>query len=131
MMVVDSSAVVAILLDEADSDHFTAVLARSAGSCISALNAHETAIVVRRRKGIAAVDMVWDYLATHRIEIVPFDETSARNAAAAYELYGKGINPKARLNLADCAAYVLAKTLDAPLLFKGDDFAATDVKIAR
>ena len=60
-------------------------------------------------------------------EIVPFDEAQAREALAAFGRSGKGIDPKARLNLSDCAAYALAKTLDSPLLFKGDDFTATDV----
>ena len=51
-----------------------------------------------------------------------------RAAAVAFDRYGKGIDPTARLNLADCAAYALAATMNAPLLFKGDDFAATDVR---
>jgi ribonuclease VapC len=51
-----------------------------------------------------------------------------REALSAFGLYGKGIHPRARLNLADCAAYALAKTMDWPLLFKADDFAATDIK---
>ena len=49
-------------------------------------------------------------------------------AAAAFDRYGKGIDPKARLNLADCAAYALARTMNCPLLFKGNDFTETDVK---
>jgi len=61
------------------------------------------------------------------IEIVPFAEPYISGALEAYARYGKGIDPKARLNLGDCAAYALAKALNAPLLFKGEDFAATDV----
>ena len=61
------------------------------------------------------------------IEIVPFDEVQVRAAAAAFDRYGKGINSKSALNLADCAAYALAKTMGAPLLFKGNDFVATDL----
>jgi ribonuclease VapC len=57
-----------------------------------------------------------------------FDEAQVRAAAVAFDLYGKGINPKARLNLSDCAAYALAKTMNAPLLFKGDDFRQTDLQ---
>jgi ribonuclease VapC len=67
-------------------------------------------------------------LKDNEIEIVPFDEAQVRAAAEAFDRYGKGIHSKARLNLADCAAYALAKSIDAPLLFKGDDFAHTDVK---
>jgi ribonuclease VapC len=61
-------------------------------------------------------------------EIVPFDEAQVRAAAAAFDRYGRGIHSMARLNLADCAAYALAMTMNAPLLFKGDDFSATEVR---
>ncbi len=61
------------------------------------------------------------------VEIVPFDEVQVHAAADAFDRYGKGIDPRARLNLSDCAAYALARTLGAPLLFKGGDFAKTDV----
>lgn len=69
-------------------------------------------------------------MADSEIEIVPFDALQVRAAAVAFDLYGKGINSKARLNLSDCAAYTLAKTMNAPLLFKGDDFAQTDLVFA-
>lgn len=61
--------------------------------------------------------------------VEPFDRAQAAFAFAAYRRYGKGNHP-ARLNFADCAAYALAKSLDAPLLFKGEDFAHTDVRRA-
>jgi ribonuclease VapC len=61
---------------------------------------------------------------------MPFDEVQARAALVAFAHYGKGIDPSARLNLADCAAYALAKTTGAPLLFKGTDFSATDIRRA-
>ena len=57
-----------------------------------------------------------------------FDETQVRAPAVAFNLYGKGIKPRARLNLPECAAYALAKTMNAPLLFEGDDFAQTDLQ---
>ena len=69
-------------------------------------------------------------LADSEIEIIAFDEAQMRAAALAFARYGKGIDPKARLNLADCAAYALATSLKVPLLFKGNDFAATDVQAA-
>ena len=62
-----------------------------------------------------------------KLEIVPFDEAQVRAAAVAFDRYGKGINSKAQLNLSDCAAYALAKTMNAPLLFKGNDFTHTDI----
>ena len=71
---------------------------------------------------------MWRFLREDNdFEIVPFDETQARVALSAFGRYGKGIDPKARLNLADCAAYALATSFSAPLLFKGNDFTATDV----
>ena len=72
---------------------------------------------------------VCTHLVDNQIEIVPFDETQVRAAAGAFDRYGKGVGPKARLNLADCAAYALAITMNCPLLFKGDDFTETDVKV--
>src|SRR5271169_6963356 len=73
------------------------------------------------------VARLWRLLEDSEVEIVAFDEAQMRAAAAAFDRYGKGIDSKARLNLADCAAYALAKSLNAPLLYKGYDFAATDV----
>jgi ribonuclease VapC len=87
--------------------------------------------VLRGKLGRAAVMEFWQWLSDNRIEIIPFDAMQAHEATAAFDRYGKGLNPRARLNLADCAAYALAKTMNAPLLFKGDDFAATDVQAAK
>jgi ribonuclease VapC len=86
--------------------------------------------VLRGKLGQAAVVEFWRWLTENRIEIVPFDSLQAYEAAAAFNRYGKGLNPRTRLNLADCAAYALARTMNAPLLFKGDDFAATDARAA-
>jgi ribonuclease VapC len=97
---------------------------------MSALNTLETACVLRVRHGQAAVERLWKLLEDNEIEIVPFDEIQVRAAAVANDRYGKGVDPKARLNLADCAAYALAKTMNSPLLFKGTDFTQTDVQSA-
>ncbi len=70
----------------------------------------------------------WKFLADVELDIIPFDEAQVRVAAIAFDRYGKGIDPGARLNLADCAACALAKTLNAPLLFRGNDFARTDLR---
>jgi ribonuclease VapC len=95
---------------------------------ISTVNVHETGMVLRGRHGEGAEQRMWRFLLEDNdFEIVPFDEAQACEALAAFGRYGKGIHPKARLNLADCAAYALARSMNAPLLFKGDDFAATDV----
>ena len=95
---------------------------------MSAVNAHETACVLRARHGVSAVARFWQWLIDNEIEIVSFDEVQVRAAAVAFDSYGKGIDPNARLNLADCAAYALARTMNCPLLFKGNDFTETDVK---
>ena len=69
-----------------------------------------------------------DLLALIKAEIIPHDIHLAALALEAFRRYGKGIDPKARLNLADCAAYALAKSMNVPLLFKGADFTATDLR---
>jgi ribonuclease VapC len=121
MIVVDSSALVAILaraIEQADR------------LLISAVNVHETGVVLRVRRGPAALDRFWRFLLIeNNFEIAGFDEIQARLALSAFERYGKGIHSKARLNLADCAAYALASSANAPLLFKGDDFSETDLKV--
>jgi ribonuclease VapC len=128
MIVVDSSALLAIILGEPEQRVFEEIVANADRCVTSAVNAHETATVLRLRHGAGAVAHFWLWLAESEIEIMPFDEPQVHAAAAAFDRYGKGIHPKARLNLSDCAAYALAKSMDAPLLFKGDDFAETDLK---
>jgi ribonuclease VapC len=130
MIVVDSSALIAIFLEEPEKQAFENIIAADERCIMSALNAHETACVLRIRIGPDAVEKFWQVLQDSQIEIIPFDEAQVHAAAAAYNRYGKGIDPKARLNLADCAAYALAKTMNAPLLFKGNDFVETDIKPA-
>jgi ribonuclease VapC len=127
MIVVDSSALIAILFKEPERAAFETILTGGEPCLLSAVNAHETATVLRLRHGAAAVEKFWQFLADLEIEVVPFDAAQVRVAAAAFDLYGKGIHSKARLNLSDCAAYALAKTMNAPLLYKGDDFTHTDL----
>jgi ribonuclease VapC len=127
MIVIDSSALMAILFDEPERRAFQNVIAGERDCRLSAINGHETACVLRGRHGPAGVLKLWRLLTENHIEVVAFDELQMRAAAQAFDRFGKGIHAKARLNLADCAAYALAKSLNAPLLFKGNDFAATDV----
>ena len=128
MIVVDSSALIAIFEQEADTDRYETAIREADRLIISAVNVHETGIIMRARRGEYAERPMWRFLIEENdFEIVPFDEAQVRQALAAFARYGKGIHPKARLNLADCAAYALARSTGAPLLFKGDDFAATDV----
>lgn len=128
MIVIDSSALLAILFEEPEKQAFEDIITGGERCLISAVNAHETASILRLRHGLAAVARFWEMLKDNEIEIVPFDELQVRTAAEAFDRYGKGLHSKARLNLADCAAYALAKTMNVPLLFKGNDFAQTDLK---
>ncbi len=129
MIVIDSSALLAIIFDEPERAAFENAIRTAESRLISAVNAHETATVLRLRQGAGALERFWEILELSEIGIAPFDEAQTRVAAEAYGRRGKGIHSKARLNLSDCAAYALAKTTDAPLLFKGDDFTNTDVKV--
>ncbi len=127
MIVVDTSALLAILNNEPERDHFLDVLANADAVMMSAVTLYESMLVASARRGPDNLDDLNQILETIGAEIVPFDADQAQTAHAAYMRYGKGIHAAARLNLCDCVAYALAKQLDVPLLFKGNDFAATDI----
>jgi len=127
MIVVDSSALVAILEEEPEAGHFLQIIRAASRRLASAVTVYETGIVIGARRGFESVPQIMALLAELGIEIVPFAEPHISEALDAYRRYGKGIHPKARLNLGDCAAYAFAKSMNAPLLFKGDDFSKTDV----
>lgn len=93
---------------------------------VSALSVFEAETVVRGRRGQEAVAEVRALLSHHGAQIVPFDDEQAQLASLAYDRFGKG-NHRARLNICDCAAYALAKSTNVPLLYKGNDFAQTDI----
>ena len=125
MQVIDSSAVIAILLSEPEAEVFGRALV-SGRSAMASANVYEAEVTMLRRVSPQAVSRVRRLLTDHGVSIHDFDDTQARLATAAYERFGKGRHP-AKLNLMDCAAYALAQSLNAPLLFKGDDFSRTDV----
>jgi ribonuclease VapC len=130
VIVVDASAIIAILQDEPEKGPFKTVIENDDRALVSAVSALEAGIVMRARHGEEGLKGLFDFLAAADIEVAAFDEDQAKAAVEAYGRYGKGLNPNTRLNLGDCAAYALAKTLDAPLLFKGGDFSATDIQSA-
>ncbi|HTE39129.1 MAG TPA: type II toxin-antitoxin system VapC family toxin [Reyranella sp.] len=128
MIVVDTSAIIALLLGEAEAAQYANLLADAPDVRMSAVTDYEARVVLRPR-GPAMIFRYDALLAEIGVSIVPFDQEQARLAFEGYRHWGKGVHPAA-LNLGDCAAYALAKTLDAPLLFKGADFARTDVRRA-
>ncbi len=105
------------------------VIDTDAAPVMSAVTYFETGVLAVARRGRLGVQEVEALVRRSRIAIVSFDQEQADLACAAFEKYGKGLHP-ARLNFADCAAYALAKCSGEPLLFKGDDFARTDVEPA-
>jgi ribonuclease VapC len=127
VIVVDSSALAAILFGEPDGARFAAELAASDRNCIGAATLLEISMVVEGAQGPAARDDLDALLDLHAIEIVPFDAAQAAIARDAFRHFGKG-RTKAGLNFGDCISYALAKSRGARLLYKGADFAATDIQ---
>lgn len=128
MIVIDSSAVVACLAEEADATEFARRIALAKRRLISSVNLLEARLVLVFSKGIPA-EIVDDFLANEQIEVVPFDEDLSSLAFDTYRRYCKGRHP-AKLNMGDCAAYALARSRGWPLLYKGDDFTQTDIERA-
>ena len=128
-MIIDASALLAIILNEPEEDRFTDALAESAQPRMSAATLLETAIVLESRGDSVAVSRFDEILRVSGVEILPFSENTARLARQAWRDFGKGRH-KARLNFGDCIAYATAKEARAPLLFKGNDFPHTDIEPA-
>ena len=128
-MVVDTSALLAILYGEPEVLPFTRSIADASRKLMSAFNALETGIVVEARKGEAGGCELDLLIHRAQIEIVAMNADQAELARAAWRKYGKGNHP-ASLNIGDCCAYALAKYSGEPLLFKGNDFSQTDIQAA-
>ena len=129
-MVIDSSAIVAILLVEADRERFTNLILEAETRAISAANVLESGIVLESRRGEAAGHEFDLFLNQAGVDVVSVDAEQIEIARMAWRRYGKGRHPAA-LNFGDCFAYALAKVLDEPLLSKGTDFARTDIQCVR
>jgi ribonuclease VapC len=130
LIVVDSSALVAILLREPDAARFRERLALESGAVLSVANYVETGQVLAQRKPDSIEATLTDFhtfLRESLITLAAVDEAQARVALTARIKYGRGLGHPARLNYSDCFAYALAKTRGLPLLFKGDDFTHTDI----
>ncbi len=127
-MVIDSSAVVAMFLDEPECAYFANLIAAADVRLISAVSVVETGMLLDSRLGTDAVRDFELFLDRIRIEVVPVDHGLAWRALAAFRRYGRGRHP-AGLNLGDCFVYALAKSTGEPLLAKGNDFPQTDLSL--
>ena len=129
-MVVDTSAIIAILFAESDGPIFAARLGQSTDSVMSSASLVEAGIVAFRRVGGRDPSAAFRLVAEAQIRIEPVTEVQAEMAIDAYARFGRGRGHPARLNFGDCFSYALAKALDVPLLFKGDGFPHTDIRSA-
>jgi ribonuclease VapC len=128
-VVVDTSAIVSVLLKEADARPLIRKLYRAHSRQISAVSYMESSMVLMSRLGDNTEGALDGMLQRAKIAIVPVSVDHAKVAVAAFRQYGKGRHP-ASLNFGDCFSYALAKSTGEPLLFKGLDFAKTDVASA-
>lgn len=129
MIVVDSSALLAIYFDEPEKASFAEAIISADTPRIGAANLLEASMVAEARNGEPGGRDLDRLVDTLGIEVVAFDAGQIAAARAAFRRFGKGRH-RAALNFGDCFAYGLAKTLDLPLLFKGEDFGLTDIKRA-
>lgn len=129
-MVIDTSALFAILAGEPECAEFIKLIEAADSRCMSAGTLVEISIVIESRYGAEGLRDLDLFLATAGVEVVSIDGDQALAARRAFNRFGKGRH-RAGLNFGDCFSYALAITLAQPLLFKGDDFGHTDVTAAR
>jgi ribonuclease VapC len=133
MMFVDASAIVSILTREPDADALVAVLERAREPITSPIALFEAALGISRKRRASveeAQEGVRELLRLTGIRTLPITQKETEIALAAFTRYGKGRGHPARLNLGDCFAYAMAKSYQATLLFKGEDFDKTDIRPA-
>ena len=130
MIVADTSAIVAIAFAEPEREAFVAALERAERTLVSSVTAVEARRVVHARRGQRAVVLVDDLLRLSFFEIVPPGAAEMDAAYAAFVAFGKGNGHPAALNFGDVFSFALAKTRGLPLLYKGRDFAETDIASA-
>ena len=129
-MVVDTSAIVAILKQEPDAPAIARRLAGNQRILMSSATLMECGTIVVRQYGSAGTAVLTGLLAKLKVTIVDLSAEHAQAGIEAYALYGRGSGHPAKLNMGDCFAYALAKTRNLPLLFKGNDFIHTDIEPA-
>ena len=128
-MVLDSSAILAILLDEPERPSFTRLIEQDPMRLVSAATLVEVSIVIESRKGEAGRQLLERFLELTAAEVASVTADQARHACGAFRRWGKGRHP-AGLDFGDVFAYALAEVTGEPLLFKGADFARTDITSA-
>jgi len=128
-MVVDPSALIAILENEPEKRRFLKLMQLANEVRMSAASLVEVSMVIQNRAGDDGINRLDDLIVKAGIEVVPVTLDQALVARDAHRSFGKGRH-RARLNLGDCFSYALAKRMDEPLLFKGDDFIHTDIRSA-
>lgn len=130
-MIIDTSALVAILHAEGDALKFAEAIEKASARRMSAVTFAETSIVIDAGRDPIASRRVDDLIRAARITIEPVTEAHAKLAREAYRDFGKGSGHRAGLNFGDCFSYALSKATGEELLFKGRDFSHTDVTPAR
>ena len=125
-MIVDASALLAILFDEPEAEKFAALLAQAEAPRMSAVNYLEAAIRIDQQDSVVATQAFDAFIELSGIAIEPVTVEHTRLARRAYAMFGKGRH-RAGLNFGDVFAYALAKSRQEPLLYKGNDFVHTDV----
>ena len=128
-MVIDTSALLAIAFLEPEARQFAALIRGAAQPLLSMANFLEASIVIQSRKGLPQRDLFDAFLRDSDIRLEPVTRAQTLIARDAYHRFGKGSHPAA-LNFGDCFAYALAQQRNLPLLFKGGDFARTDLRPA-
>ncbi len=128
MIVIDASAILAVYLNEPERPRFVEILEASTASVVSPVNLWETRVRSFGYNGEGGVREIEALLSAWEVSIAPITPRQADIAFQAHRRFGRGT--RAKLNLGDCFAYALAKAEGVPLLFKGDDFALTDIKSA-
>ncbi len=126
-MVIDTSALLAILQNEPERRKFNEAIEAAETRSMSTASFLETSMIVESRYGADGVRDLDLLIAKAKVSLVPVDEDQAHLARQGFQKYGKGRHP-AGLNYGDCFSYALARSLELPLLFKGNDFSQTDVE---
>ena len=129
-MIIDASAIIAILRDEPEAASFAEAIASATNRRVSAVNFVEAAVVIDASRDPIATRRFDDFIAEANFIIEPVTQAQANIARDAYRDFGRGSGHPAKLNLGDCYSYALAKAFGEPLLFKGGDFAHTDIVVA-